>query len=87
MGTDTPKHTKPAVMNGRVVVPTAASRLMASSIGEYPFFAAPHAAQAVTKAAGPITPPQAGARRSLTGHGLAEPSELAVGASGSVPDG
>src|ERR1700736_126297 len=62
-----PKPTNPAVMSGRVVVPTAARRLMASSTGEYPRRMAAPMAQAETQAPGPRTPPTRGARMTRAG--------------------
>src|SRR6476619_7588305 len=51
-------------MSGRVGAWTAARRLMASSTGEYgSVVTAPPTAHAVTKAAGPATPPRAAHRR------------------------
>ena len=46
-------------MSGFVLAPTAASRLIASSIGEYPAFVADPTTHAPMNAAGPTTPPTA----------------------------
>ena len=62
-GRDNPNVTNPAVMSQRVSAPTAANRLMASSIDEYgALVTADPTTQAPMNPAGPITPPRAAVR-------------------------
>ena len=69
VGRDSPKVTNPAVINHRVSAPTSASRLMASSIGEYGDAAtAEPTTQAPMKPTGPMIPPSAAV---LTGSRMA----------------